>query len=595
MNSIRIAEKNTVDRIIAMGAGGLLANINYFYKHNAIRAVRRDTAVLSGENLENQLQYALINYHSGGVIWEELAMFAQQALHMYHMELQKLESEQTNDNAELQKTSANVTMGAASEQNSVYGEELDNLRIAKAITSSMQINGRNDNGAKREKPNASVIARDVVKKYFFVLYQNGIYLFQNGRYNLVTEIAIKRLLNDEYRQEAECVGFAKFYNQVIDFVYCENSLVIDSKAFEETTYLIAFKNGFFNTKTMTFHEPDTRLFFTSNINLDFDNRSCECPNFEQFLWEIAGGDELLIARIYEVIGITISNDLNSKSLFCFQGVTNSAKSTLISFIASFFDEELVTALSVGEMDRNFAMAELIGKAICTDTELGAAPFRSACISKLKQLTSKDMLSSDVKYCNRVSFICRAKIFLATNHRFQLDTKDEAFMKRVVAIPFNYEIPKMHCNPEILRLFDNEKLDIAKKAILHYCNLRKNKYIFSGHFQINEMKMPTGVGKTGDELPMDRDSLIRAFLDECCLFTTFDDFETTADLHVEYQAFCNRCNAFSIDQKTLTAILKDMLGEKVISTKKRVVPGESGKSILYGMKLKRVVISKGALQ
>jgi len=388
---------------------------------------------------------------------------------------------------------------------------------------------------------------------------------------------------NNYRQEAENYGFAKFYDQVIDFICCEKELVVDNNAFDKTTYLIAFRNAYLDTVSKTVNQLDHRLFFTRNINLDFNDELCQCPNFDQFLWEISGGNRLLIARIYEVIGITLSNDLNAKALFCLQGVTNSAKSTLIKFVSSFFDDKLVTALSVGDMDKNFALAELIGKAMCIDTELTAAPIRSGSVARMKQLTSKDLLSTDVKYRARVSYVNMAKIFLATNHPFQLDVKDDAFMKRVVVIPFYYEIPKDKTNPEILRLFEYEKIAIAKKAIAHYCALRERRYIFSGDFRVNEIFAECR--KTNIEVLSNQSDWITHFLQNYCILTTMDEFEANSDLYKAYKDLCVKQNVFPADQKVLTSSLKELLGDKVKEGKRRLIPGENPKHVLFGIKLK----------
>ncbi|MEN6622751.1 MAG: hypothetical protein ABFD50_14525, partial [Smithella sp.] len=361
MDKNSIAEKRTTEQIFAMGANHFLERVNYFTRNGGFRVLKKlddgQTPLVSSKNLEEQL-IGVINTDIGNFD-PQIYNFAKQALNIYYMELEKLNNLESENTLNMP-----VQLKTICSQPSLPLPSMVKATHEKPIINS---------GLNAEKPNASKIAREVVSNHCFAIYQNGIYIFYNGRYKLVTKIAIKRLLNEEYRNEAECYGFAKFYDQIVDFIICEGKLVISSEAFEATKYLIAFQNGFLDTTTMQFYDPDPRLFFTSNIKFNFSAKPCECPNFEKFLWKIAGGNELLIARIYEVIGITISNDLNAKSLFLFQGVPDSGKSTLINLITSFFDEEMTTALSVGEMDRNFAMAEFIGKAICTDTELPKAP------------------------------------------------------------------------------------------------------------------------------------------------------------------------------------------------------------------------------
>lgn len=593
MIKVKLAEKNTVDGICRIGGDQLLAEINHLFLRGGVRPIRpADTIVpiISINNLEAQLQYALQVLPNMNTVDEHLVSFAQQALAMYYEELHKVELTQAQKESNIEQAPVKAAVKAETECKEVY---LTNNVMSgnHLLRSETMVKAALEGDTKPEKPNASVIAREVVNRYNFRLYLNGIY-FWDGRYKLVSSPDIRRLLNDKYRREAERIGFAKFYDQVIEFILCESNLVVDSTAFDAITYLIAFRNGYLDTRSMTFHAPDPRLFFTSNINLDFAYGPCECPSFDRYLAEIMGGDQAMISRIWETIGLTLSNDLNRKALFVFQGVTNSSKSTLIKFIASLFEEQLSTALSVDDMDGKFALTDIIGKAMCMDTELAATPLRAGSVKKLKQLTSADPVNTDIKYKDRVSFTSRAKIFLATNHLFQIDHKDEAFMKRIVATPFYYEIPLERFNPEIVRQFDREKLAIAKKAITHYCGLRGRKYVFSGNYQINEMPALLGNSKAVVQILADRDDLIRAFLNECCFLTTMDECETTEDIHKAYTAFCERNKAYPVSQKTLTLLLKEILCSKVEPTKRRVITGQSAKSVLLGIKLKGGVKSEG---
>ena len=511
---------------------------------------------------------------------EEMRNFTEKVKEHYQMNLCKLEQAEQMK----QPQSQVVVQGAAA--GALLGPKFMNVGNFKIAQTRLRQRELPETApAKEQKPNASRLARMVVEKVQFAIYKDGMYLFEDGRYKLVTPNRIKRLLNSFFRGEAERYGFAKLYSDIIDFIDCEQELVVDDKAFESTMYKIAFANGFLDTINGRFYLPDPRIFFTSNVALNYVEGVEGCPNFDHYLMQIMGGDYSLVERVYEVIGIILSNDLNAKAIFCAQGVTNSSKSTLIKFIASFFDEELVTALSVGDMDKNFALSEVIGKALCVDTELPAAPLKTGSVSKLKQLSSMDPLTSDVKYKERVKFICRAKIFLATNHPVQLTHEDMAFMKRIVAIPFYYEIQKSECNPEIIKSFELEKLAIAQKAINYYCMLRQRNYVFSGEYEVNDMFVGAETSLRTQSLLSERDALVRSFLEECCQMTSLDELESTAALHSAYLEFCTRYNAFPCDQKCLTAILKQMLAGQIVHTKRRLSPGANPCSVLCGLVLK----------
>ncbi len=578
----KMAAKQTADQIFAMGGGTKLKIMYHVVETGLLPAVNAvgllGVPVANLDDFEGQLNRAAecLRDHPYG---EEMLDFVEMVKCAYFTSLSKLELVVQQ---EQQRTNMQMTGDAPlapAPKSIIVGN-------AKFVTAKIKRNNVRKIGAEKDsKPNASRLARMVVSQLHFALYKSGMYLYEDGRYKLVTPSRLKRLLNSFLREEAEKYGAAKLYDHVIEFLDCEQDLVVDDKVFERTIFLIAFRNGFLDTINGRFYPPDYRLFFTSNIALDYHEAEEYCHNFDDFLVQIMGGDEGLIARVYEMIGFILSNDMNAKAIFCAQGVSNSGKSTIARVVSSLFDEDLVTALSVGEMDRSFAISEMVGKALCIDTELSAAPIREGSSAKLKQLCSNDLLSTDIKYKERLRFICRAKIFLATNHPVQLAHADQALINRIVAIPFYYEIPKEQWDTQILKKFEAEKLAIAKKAIWHYCRLRDRNYVFSGSYKLNEMFVNQEQRTNAKAFYSDRDELIRCFVEQRCQLTTLEGWASTAAIHAAYTEFCKQYNSLPCDQKCLTALLKQMLNGKVEQTKKRVEPGANPSSVLLGIVLK----------
>jgi len=65
----------------------------------------------------------------------------------------------------------------------------------------------------------------------------------------------------------------------------------------------------------------------------------------------------------------------------------------------------------------------------------------------------------------------------------------------------------------------------------------------------------------------------------------DEFEANSDLYKAYKDLCVKQNVFPADQKVLTSSLKELLGDKVKEGKRRLIPGENPKHVLFGIKLK----------
>lgn len=58
------------------------------------------------------------------------------------------------------------------------------------------------------------------------------------------------------------------------------------------------------------------------------NELAICPDFDDFIDSISGGDASLYTLIWEAIGYLLSNDTNAKVFFLFYGVKDSGKSLL---------------------------------------------------------------------------------------------------------------------------------------------------------------------------------------------------------------------------------------------------------------------------
>lgn len=111
---------------------------------------------------------------------------------------------------------------------------------------------------------------------------------------------------------------------------------------------------------------------------------------------------------------------------------------------------------------------------------------SKAVGVLKELSGDDTVSSAVKYEGPIVFDNKAKLILVSNHAVRPQYNDDAFWNRLVTIPFYYAVRKEDQNKNLINELWKERDAIATKAIVAYCELRKNKYIFPGNYQPNEV-------------------------------------------------------------------------------------------------------------
>lgn len=361
----------------------------------------------------------------------------------------------------------------------------------------------------------SIMTREKLKRHTFLFVCNhNLYAFNGFCYEMLPCEDALVFIAANCKDDIEKVGNARHASAVYEALMIDPDIILPEEQMNHTT--ITFDDGYLDLVTSTFftHSPqnysDFRLHCSYNRNASYD----ACPNFIRFLNQIAGGDGVLIQRIWEMIGYCLTPDNAGKAVFVLQGVPNSGKSLLTSFLTKLFPENHVTSMDIHEFERNFAASELINKYICIFPDMPSKVLGSTPISKLKQFSGNDRVSADVKYKSRAKFTSQAKLICATNHPFRISERDEALEERLVAIPFNYSIPKEEQDPNLIWKLWNERDAIVSIALSYYRQLVVNHYRFVGNYPLNSV-----VSRIVSENPVDTQADIEAFLEEnYCYYT-----------------------------------------------------------------------------
>lgn len=320
-----------------------------------------------------------------------------------------------------------------------------------------------------------------------VVGDNTIYLY-NGKYYKLSSIAdLDREIVKNFRSLIKIIGVPKFVNDVSSFVLKEPKLNV--KSFPVSQTLVSFENGLLNLTTgkMQLHSKEYFTLYSIKANY-LNNYGVACPRFDAFLENITRGDEILVKRIWQMIGYILTPDTSAKTFFLLQGVQNSGKTVLTTIISELFSEDAVATLDIHSYGEKFSVSELFGKSLAISPDLPAEPLDSKAVGKIKQITGNDTISAPVKYKSNLQFKSTAKIILATNHPLLLKMHDDAFFDRLVTIPFKYSVPK---SEQCFTLIDDllsERDAIVTKAINYYFDLVAHNYCFIGEYMPNRVVM-----------------------------------------------------------------------------------------------------------
>ena len=315
----------------------------------------------------------------------------------------------------------------------------------------------------------------------------------------------------------------------------------------------------------------------SNMRPDiFSNAPYQTPNIDQFLFSITRGNQELVARIWEMIGYILAPDTNGKVFFLLQGVPNSGKSVLGRFIEGFFPKGRVTSLDISRLGAKYYPKELFGSALNLSMDLPNKMLPLGAVANIKMMTGRDLMTFESKYEDARAYRGECKLLFSTNHRLKFREIDDAFLERIVCIPFEYAVDEGERDSHLLEKMNGERNYAAVKALSHYLALKENNYHFSGSFKA---KIDGSISNS---------TVINRFVEDCCYFCGWDQQGThTQILHESYKAYCEEHGYPALDSTAeFSRLLYSEYGNKIQSSRWR----ENGRNAngYKGIKLYKII-------
>ena len=135
-----------------------------------------------------------------------------------------------------------------------------------------------------------------------------------------------------------------------------------------------------------------------------------------------------------------------------------------------------------------------------------------------------------------------------NHPIIIDGEDDALLKRIIYLPFNYAIPDDQQDPDLGDKIWKERDAIATKALRYARKLVKLNYIFPEIPQMDNAKCIV------------RDSIAKTvgkFVQESCDKSESKAVTATEDLYNAYSDYCKEKNMWACSQKAFTKELTQM--------------------------------------
>lgn len=366
------------------------------------------------------------------------------------------------------------------------------------------------------------VAEEAKKHVHIISYGNTLYYYNNYYY---TQLDAKQLIklyrkyvDYELNNESSLRGYKELYG-----CFMTDPQIECSEPEDEPIYA-PLENGIFDLVEWKLypHSPDPITF--TYIKAKYAPEA-KCPIFEGYLHQVTGGDSQLMERFWMAIGYLLIYPARGKFFIFMKGVGNSGKSVLGRFIRQLYPKESISSIRLKNLTNQFGMASLATSVINFDMDMPSSRIDDEAASRLKQITGGDSMNIPRKYRDDALLERRIKFVFSSNHPLIIDGEDEALMKRIVYLPFNYAIPDNQQDPDLGDKIWAERDAIVTKALYYARKLVQRNYIFPEIPYVDSAKY----------------SPVKRFVQEICDTSNINAEVALSDLYKAYLDFCKEQN------------------------------------------------------
>ena len=242
----------------------------------------------------------------------------------------------------------------------------------------------------------------------------------------------------------------------------------------EQAHYINLSNGLFNLDTMQLEPHRADLYFTTQLDFDFDP-DAEAPTFRRFVNSSlvhpnGKTDFTLVQLATEALAYSMTARTDLKASFWLVGQKDSGKSTFIAMIKALMGD-LHTTIDLTQLGINqFLLASIVGKRVITFTEASSSTMLPDAL--YKALTGgSDEIYADVKNRDPIVFRPEAKVWWAMNEMPRMSDRSGATARRITIIPFNRTIPEHERIANLEQLLIRERSGIFNELVIYLHRIR----------------------------------------------------------------------------------------------------------------------------
>jgi putative DNA primase/helicase len=230
---------------------------------------------------------------------------------------------------------------------------------------------------------------------------------------------------------------------MIKLAKAEEGVTISPERLDADPWVIGVRNGAIELKSSTFRPARRDDLITKCAGVAFDPYA-DCPNWDHFLQTITNNDRDLEAYLQRVAGYMLTGSVREEVCFILYGVGRNGKSTFREMLHRAMGSYALAADSTLMIERKTPgaateeIARLKGKRLVAVNETAENDQLNE--SRVKFITSQDMLTARNLYGHFFDFFPTHKAIITTNHKPIIRGTDEGIWRRVHLVPFLVSIP-----------------------------------------------------------------------------------------------------------------------------------------------------------
>lgn len=249
----------------------------------------------------------------------------------------------------------------------------------------------------------------------------------------------------------------------INLASAQQGICVSLNQFDNKGYYRGVKNGVLNLKTRELVVDKPEYFITKSAGCHYDP-DATCPNWLKLLDTTFQGDTESIGFIQRLFGQSMLGTPNKDKLIIMCGVGANGKSTITGVMTDILGDYALdtsaSAIMQSKKTKDYFLAELKGVTLMIMSESDKGAYIDE--PTVKMLVDSGKIQARQIYQAPITFQPVATPILTTNYSPGISA-DFAIRRRIIFVPFKYQIPETDRNPD----FKDQVLKAEYPGILNW--------------------------------------------------------------------------------------------------------------------------------